>query len=107
MAKLVSNLTFIAENVDEAAAIALHDTANFILTLIRIYAPVKTGWLRDSYKKETIGPLHILIGSMVFYSIFQELGTSRMAPRPHVIPAFEQARPFFEQQLAARIKNLG
>lgn len=107
MAKLVSRLTAIADGAEEAVAIAIQDTADFILTLIRIYAPVKTGWLRDSYKKETLTPLHILIGSMVNYSIFQELGTSKMAAQPHVVPSFAGAETYFPQQIAARIQNLG
>lgn len=107
MAKLVSKLGLIARASDEAAAVALHDTAAFILTLIRVYAPVDTGWLRDSYQKESIGPLHVLIGSMVDYAIYQEYGTSRQSGKPHVTPAFHQATGFFKQALAARIKNLG
>lgn len=107
MAKLVSRLTMIADGADEAVSVALHDTAAFILALIRIYAPVDTGWLRDSYKKETVSQLHILIGSAVNYSLFQEYGTSRMKGTPHVTPAFHQAEGFFRKQLAARVKNLG
>ncbi len=108
MAHLVSRLMVIEQGVDEAVSVALHDTANFILQLVRIYAPVKTGWLRDSYKKDTISQLHILVGSMVNYSIFQEYGTSRgIRFTPHLTPAFLQAEPYFKQQLAARIENLG
>ncbi len=107
MARLVSKLTFIADNVDEAAALALHDTADFILVLIRVMAPVDTGWLRDSYKKESVSLLHILIGTMVNYSVFQEYGTVKMDARPHVTPAFEQAWLYFRAQLARRIEDLG
>lgn len=104
---LVSKLTAIAEGSDEALSLALHDTANFILMLIRLYVPVDTGWLRDSYKKESVGQMHILIGTMVNYALFQEYGTSRMAGRPHVTPAFAQAETFFMTALASRMNNLG
>lgn len=107
MAKLVSRLHVIADESEEAVSVALHDTANFILTLIRAFVPVDTGWLRDSYKKESVAQLHILVGTMVNYSLFQEFGTSRMAAQPHVTPAFGQAAPFFEAQLRERLKNLG
>lgn len=107
MAKLVSRLHVISDQAPEAVSVALHDTADFILTLIRAFAPVDTGWLRDSYKKESVEQLHILIGTMVFYSIFQEYGTSRMSAQPHVTPAFGQAEGFFKTQLAARLRNLG
>lgn len=95
------------KGADEAAAVALHDTANFILTLIRAYAPVDTGFLRDSYQKESLALHHILIGTMVAYSIFQEYGTSRQSGTPHLSPAFLQAEQYFKNQLKRRIENLG
>jgi hypothetical protein len=107
MAKLVSKLRAIAEGSDEALSLALHDAANFILMLIRLYAPVDTGWLRDSYKKESVNQLHILIGTMVNYSLFQEFGSSRQAGTPHVIPAFLQSEQFFMTAFESRVKNLG
>lgn len=107
MARMVSRLRVIADEADEAVSLALHDTADFILTLIRLYAPVDTGWLRDSYQKESPAQLHILIGSMVNYSLFQEFGTSKMAARPHMTPAFTQSPAFFEARLKERLRNLG
>lgn len=107
MAKLVSRLRVISDGADEAMSLALHDTANFILLLIRVFAPVKTGWLRDSYKKESVSQLHILIGTMVQYAIYQEYGTSRQQGKAHVTPAFVQASPFFRNRLIARLKDLG
>lgn len=107
MARLVSRLNFIAEAADEAVAVALHDTASFILTLVRAYAPVDTGWLRDSYKKESEGLLHVLIGSAVSYSIHQEYGTRLQSGKPHLTPAFMQGQQLFEQALSARLRSLG
>lgn len=107
MAKLVSRLMAVHDGCDEAVSLALHDTAMFILTLIRLFAPVDTGWLRDSYRKETVAQLHILIGTSVFYSIFQEYGTSRMRAQPHVLPAFLRGEQFFPAQLKSRLENLG
>jgi hypothetical protein len=81
MARLVSRLRVIAEGSDEAVALALHDTANFILTLIRVNAPVDTGWLRDSYKKESVTLLHILVGTMVNYAGITGIVTSHFSQR--------------------------
>lgn len=107
MAKLVSRLNLIIGGAETAAQIAIQDTGDFILNLVRVLAPVDTGWLRDSYQKDTITPLHLLIGSMVNYSVFQEYGTSRQAGKPHLTPAFVQAESFFYRRLAERIRNLG
>lgn len=107
MAKLVSRLSVIADGAEEAVSLALHDTANFILTLIRLFAPVDTGWLRDSYQKESVAQLHILIGTMVNYSIHQEYGTSRQRGTPHLTPAFHQAEQTFKSNLLKYLNSLG
>ena len=105
--RLKSNLTRIATTSEAAMALALQDTADFILTLIRVYAPVDTGWLRDSYQKESLNSLHILVGSMVNYSIHQEYGTSRGRFTPHVRPAFHQAEPMLPAAMLKRMRELG
>jgi hypothetical protein len=108
MARLVSRLSVISTGAEASVALALHDTANFILVLVRLYAPVDTGWLRDSYKKESLALLHILIGSMVNYSLFQEYGTARGGKfTPHLRPAFWQSGEKFKQAMKARLANLG
>lgn len=107
MARLASRLRVISDGCDAAVALALHDTANFILTLIRAYAPVDTGWLRDSYKKESESLLHILVGSMVSYSIHQEYGTVRQSGKPHLRPAFAQGETIFKPAMVRRLRNLG
>jgi HK97 gp10 family phage protein len=107
MSKLVSKLSFIARDIDGSLGVALEDTVQFILTLIRILVRVDTGFLRDSYQKENIGLLHVLIGSMVNYSIFQEYGTTKMAAHPHLTPAFMQGEQFFRERLKEVMKHLG
>jgi HK97 gp10 family phage protein len=106
VAKLISRLSFLADHIDEAVSLALHDTADFILTLIRLYAPVQTGWLRDSYKKESVAQLHILIGTMVNYALFVEFGTHKAGAQPHITPAFHQAREFFWKMVIIRAEEL-
>ena len=106
MAKLVSRLTFIADHIDEAVSLALHDTAQFILMLVRFYAPVKSGWLRDSYQKESVEQLYIIIGTMVNYAAFIEFGTHKMAAQPHLTPAFHQAYEFFKERVKERAEEL-
>lgn len=106
MAKLVSKLNIIANKLDNEVAVAIHNTANFILTLIRLSSPVDTGALRDSYQLDVVSPLHILVGSSLNYSVFQEFGTSKMSAQSHVLPAFAQAETIFRNALIARLKNL-
>jgi HK97 gp10 family phage protein len=107
MARLVSRLNFIAERAPEAAAIAVQDTANMILELTKANVHVITGWLRDSYQKETVTPLHVIVGTGVDYSVFEEFGTSRRGPHPHFTPAWALAETYFFRELEKRIKDLG
>lgn len=104
MAQMVSRLHLIADEAEEIVAECLKETAEFILTLIRIYAPVKTGALRASYQIEVVSPLHILIGSAILYAIFQEYGTSRQSGTPHVTPAFAQAEAFILALLRSKLQ---
>lgn len=107
MAKLVSRLPILAEQVGPAVELAIQDAANFILDLIRASTPVDTGFLRDSYQKEQLGYLHVLIGTMVNYSAHVEFGTSRQAAQPHFVPAFVGANQYFQAKLKERLKDLG
>lgn len=43
-------------------------------------APVKTGALRDSIDKKVEGD-SVIVGSDLFYSVFIEVGTSKMPPK--------------------------
>lgn len=106
MSKLVSRLTVIGNAANSEMSAALIETADFIIGMIRVFAPVDTGRLRDSYKKQILTPLHIVIGSMVLYSIYQEFGTSRQRGTPHVIPAFLQGESHFNKVVAKRMSNL-
>lgn len=106
MARMVSRLRVIADGTDAAVALALHDTAAFILVLVKALAPVDTGWLRDSYKKESVSLLHILIGTMVNYAVYQEFGTAHQSGKPHLIPGFAQGRAYLEQQIVKRISEM-
>jgi hypothetical protein len=111
MAKLVSRLPEIAAGTDAALSRALHDTAEHILMLIRLYAPVNTGALRDSYDIQEDGFLHILIGSLLLYAKFMEYGFvhkggKQVAARPHVTPAFLQSEEYFKEAAARRMREL-
>lgn len=56
---------------------------------------VRTGRLRGSITwrlGEDLNGVYADVGSNVFYAPFVELGTSRMAPRPFLVPALEAGR---------------
>ncbi len=81
-----------AEIADKASLI-LEQAGNEIVSDVYRLAPEDTGELKDSYLRESgmTGKLTFTIRDGVPYGIFQELGTSKMAAQPHVIPAMEGA----------------
>ena len=101
-----SHLLEIAAAAPRALSEALDETADFILTLVRLYAPVKTGALRASYQKEQVSTLYFIVGSVLNYSVFQEYGTSRAAAQPHLTPAFLQAEEFLRKKIAEKLSEL-
>lgn len=54
-------------------------------------APVRTGFLRDNISGEVTGT-SLVVTSAAPYSIFVEAGTRRMAARPFLTPAVDQAK---------------
>lgn len=69
-------------------------------------APVDTGALRSSLTSESHmeSELLFVLQDGVTYGIFQELGTSKMAAQPFVIPALENWRERFLNSFAELLK---
>jgi HK97 gp10 family phage protein len=69
-------------------------------------APVDTSALRNSVLSESgmVGELTYAIQDGVEYGIFQELGTSKMAAQPFVIPAIESGAQKFLNAFAELFK---
>jgi HK97 gp10 family phage protein len=56
-------------------------------------APVDTGALKNSIHTSKQGNLMYEVADGVEYGYFQEMGTSRMAAHPFMVPAVEWVRP--------------
>lgn len=69
-------------------------------------APLDTGALRNSITSESqmTDELTFTVQDGVEYGIFQELGTSKMAAQPFLIPALEHWAQRFEQAFAELFK---
>jgi len=74
---------------DHKATDAMLELADELEGLMKVYAPVLTGALRDSIEALRRGDLHVAI-SMLYYGFFQEYGTQFMGPQPFVQPALDQ-----------------
>lgn len=69
-------------------------------------APVDTGDLQKSYLEESkmTEELVYTVSDGVPYGIFQELGTSKMAAQPHLIPAIENNAGDFSEAFEGLVK---
>lgn len=76
----------------------------------KAFAPVDTGALRNSISSEvhySAGSTTGEFGPTVHYGEFVEDGTSRMAPRAYVGPAFDRNTPPFVSAMEAITGKLG
>lgn len=92
-----------------AISAVLEEVGKETAQVISAAAPVDTGELRDSYLSESELMEELLYRiqdgapvSGVAHGIYVELGTSRMAAQPHVVPAVEKAYP----ELIGKVEDL-
>ena len=88
-----SLLDKMSAEIENKASFLIEDVGNEVTSDVYVRAPKDTGELADSYLRESgmTDKLTFTIRDGVSYGIFQELGTSKMAAQPHVVPAMEGA----------------
>lgn len=75
-------------------------------TYAKGYAPVDTGRLRNSIMFEVnSSEMDVSLGSEIFYSVFQELGTRKMKAHPFLKPAMMNHTEEYKQILENNLKN--
>jgi len=82
----------VKKSMEDRAKIAIQKACLAIESDTKRQCPVDTGRLRASYTHEVTAEEGFIVGrvgSDVRYSRYVELGTYKMAARPHLIPAFE------------------
>lgn len=90
----------ILANLDYKAADAVRDTALAVQGKAAMNAPYDTGALSASITAEEETPTSWRVRDGVLYGLYNEVGTSRMAAHPFMVPAVEGERSSFEQRLA-------
>ena len=62
-----------------------------------------TATLANGIRAVQVAPLRVLIESTAPYSAALEFGTSKMAPRPFMVPAAVKTRPEIERKLSTAV----
>lgn len=85
--------------VQAGARTALTRTAYAIEGDAKVLCPVDTGNLMNSISTDVDG-MTAEIGPTADYGVWVEMGNSRMAGQPYMIPAFERRVPEYQAALA-------
>lgn len=100
---LAQDLSKAGQRVHNQAVRVVAKTAADITADAKSFAPVDTGNLKNSIGHDLYnsgGEIGAEVGPTANYGVFQEFGTSRMAPQPFLGPAFDRRIDGFEQAMA-------
>ena len=78
----------VLHEVDSQTEKILADIGELIVKSAKEIVPVDTGALKESITYEVDGN-SVTVGSPLNYSVYVELGTSKMGAQPYLRPAFE------------------
>jgi HK97 gp10 family phage protein len=98
----------IIATLDPRVDVAVRLGAQAVEADARSRVPVDSGSLRDAIHTEKGEGGHLVVAgdSNVFYGHLVELGTSRVPPRPFLIPALEARRDEIVGLVAAALRKL-
>lgn len=102
---LAAELGTVPKIVGPLAKVVVKKTAKDIESSAKQLAPVDTGFLRSGIKTSDLRNVSqdspaAEVRASANYAVYQELGTSRMAPQPFMGPAADKHAPAFEQAMA-------
>ncbi|GAA0187996.1 HK97-gp10 family putative phage morphogenesis protein [Glutamicibacter creatinolyticus] len=102
---LAADLGNVPKLAGQLAKVAVKKTAKDIEATAKALAPVDTGFLRSAVKSSDLRNVsqdspEAEVRAGASYSVYQELGTSRMAPQPFMGPAADKHTPAFEAAMA-------
>lgn len=99
-----SRIPQIIAGLEPKASAAVRKTVFDIEAGAKSRARVDTGAMRAGIGVEMSGPLSGEVIGHADYTIYNELGTSKMAAQPMLTPAAEEARPGFMAAMALLVK---
>jgi HK97 gp10 family phage protein len=100
----------VEQKIQASLAVAVADMAGEVETWAKALCPVGPDrenhtHMRDTIAAEKVSDLDWSVTVGADYAQFVELGTTRMAPRPFLIPAVNHVRARFFARVAAAIRS--
>jgi len=94
-----------AANLDKNVGDGLRELSVYVKAVAADRAPWQYGGLSNSIDEEEVHTLLRIVFDQVEYGIWQELGTSRMAAQPFMVPAIEEAYRFVAETIGENISK--
>lgn len=101
----VARLKRLLSAVEKIGAEAVHASAGHCADLARDYAPVDTGELRNSIFASSGGKYVSSVFASAPHAAMVEYGTSKMPPRPFMLPAARDAAESFFANAGSELKR--
>lgn len=98
--RLTSRLPWIVTNADRRVNEATRRSIARIETGAKARSRVKTGNMRGAWQSEMVSKHSGRVFNLVHYTIYHEMGTTRMSPQPMLMPALEEDFPIFQKEVA-------
>lgn len=100
----MSRLQAVIARLPDGASFAAELGADAIESRAKQLAPVRTGALKNSIGKRNVGSWWYVVAD-IYYAIFVELGTRKMAARPYLVPAVDSVD--WRSIVAAVLRRIG
>jgi HK97 gp10 family phage protein len=80
--ELISKLNRISQGMQTMVTQQVNESAQQMVSDMKGEAPVRTGFLRDNISVSGSNEIAAQVSSLAYYSIYLEMGTWKMSPRP-------------------------
>jgi HK97 gp10 family phage protein len=88
--ELAASLQDFSESISDSVQEQLEDVAEQIVITAKQYAPIRTGLLVSSISAIVLAQWTVQIICNVSYAVYQEFGTTRIAPRYFITQALNE-----------------
>lgn len=104
--ELKSKFEGIANGLQSFVSETVMQEGENMVNAMKADAPVRTGFLRDNIEITNSSDVAVQVASLAYYSIFVEMGTSKMEPEPFFIDNAYAGASDFAEKLSSYVRSL-